>query len=97
MILPPKSIDPEAPQIGAIPGTHGTLPSTRYTERGESFVPAYLELLRSGGSAEPEALGRIVDCDLGDPAFWSAGLQLIDDQLATATDAARDAGRIPAT
>jgi hypothetical protein len=38
-----------------------------------------------------------VDCDLGDPAFWSAGLQLIDDQLATATDAARDAGRIPAT
>ena len=69
----------------------------RYTERGESFVPAYLELLRSGGSAEPEALGRIVDCDLGDPAFWSAGLQLIDDQLATATDAARDAGRIPAT
>jgi oligoendopeptidase F len=69
----------------------------RYTERGDSFVPAYLELLRSGGSAEPEALGRIVDCDLGDPAFWSAGLQLIDDQLATATDAARDAGRIPAT
>jgi oligoendopeptidase F len=69
----------------------------RYTERGDSFVPAYLELRRSGGSAEPEALGRIVDCDLGDPAFWSAGLQLIDDQLATATDAARDAGRIPAT
>jgi oligoendopeptidase F len=67
----------------------------RYTERGDSFVPAYLELLRSGGSAEPEALGRIVDCDLSDPAFWSAGLQLIDDQLATATEAARDAGRIP--
>ncbi len=69
----------------------------RYTERGDSFVPAYLELLRSGGSAEPEELGRIVDCDLGDPAFWSAGLQLIDDQLATATDAAREAGRIPTT
>ena len=69
----------------------------RYTERGDSFVPAYLELLRSGGSAEPEALGRIVDCDLGDPAFWSAGLQLIDDQLRVATDAAVEAGRIPAS
>lgn len=48
MILPPKSIDPEAPQIGAIPVehgnmppiTHGTLPSTRYTERNEDGVSA---------------------------------------------------------
>lgn len=40
MILPPKSIDPEAPQIGAIPVTHGTLPSTRYTERGEDGIAA---------------------------------------------------------
>ncbi len=68
----------------------------RYTERGQSFVPAYLELLRAGGSSDPETLGRIVDCDLGDPGFWASGLQLIDDQLDTAVRAAKDAGRITA-
>jgi oligoendopeptidase F len=67
----------------------------RYQERGEAFVPAYLELLRAGGSMEPAELGRIVDCDLEDPGFWDAGLAIIGSQLDAATDAARAAGRLP--
>jgi oligoendopeptidase F len=66
----------------------------RYQEQGADFVPAYLELLRAGGSLEPAALGRIVDCDLEDPGFWDAGLAIVERQLEAAEAAARDAGRI---
>jgi oligoendopeptidase F len=68
----------------------------RYEERGADFVPAYLELLSSGGSMSPGDLGRIVDCDLADPAFWDAGLDIVAGQLDKAVDAARAAGRLPA-
>jgi len=53
----------------------------RYLERGQDFVPAYLDLLRAGGSQPPEELGRIVGVDLSDPGFWSSGLDLIERQL----------------
>ncbi len=66
----------------------------RYRDQGASFVPAYLELLRAGGSLPPEELGRIVDCDLADPAFWDAGLDIVEGQLDAALDAARLAGRL---
>jgi oligoendopeptidase F len=66
----------------------------RYREQGESFVPAYLELLRSGGSKNPEELGAIVGCDLSDPSFWSNGLAIVEGQLADAEAAARAAGRL---
>lgn len=65
----------------------------RYQASGDEFVPAYLELLRAGGSRSPEELGAIVDCDLADPGFWDAGLDIIEGQLAAATDAAAAAGR----
>jgi oligoendopeptidase F len=65
----------------------------RYREEGESFVPAYLELLSAGGSRSPEELGEIVGVDLADPGFWDLGLALVEDQLAAAEQAARDAGR----
>ena len=65
----------------------------RYQEQGAGFVPAYLELLRAGGSLEPAELGRIVDCDLEDPGFWDAGLAIVERQLEAAEQAARDAGR----
>jgi oligoendopeptidase F len=67
----------------------------RYQHRGDDFVPAYLELLSAGGSLPPEELGRIVDCDLADPAFWDAGLDIVADQLDAAIEAARAAGRLP--
>ncbi|MEM9713144.1 MAG: M3 family oligoendopeptidase [Actinomycetota bacterium] len=65
----------------------------RYEERGADFVPAYLELLASGGSMPPEELGRIVDCDLADPGFWDAGLEIVSRQVDHAEEAATAAGR----
>ena len=56
--------------------------------------PAYLDLLRAGGSKSPEDLGRIVGVDLADPRFWDGGLAIIDAQLSAAEQAARDAGRL---
>jgi oligoendopeptidase F len=67
----------------------------RYQHHGEAFVPAYLKLLRAGGSKDPAELGRIVDCDLEDPGFWDAGLAIIESQLDAAVEAARAAGRLP--
>jgi oligoendopeptidase F len=66
----------------------------RYREEGEAFVPRYLELLSAGGSKPPEELGRIVGVDLADPGFWDAGLDLVEEQLRAAEEAAREAGRI---
>ena len=55
---------------------------------------SYLDLLRAGGSLPPEELGRIVDCDLADPAFWDGGLAIVDEQLLAAEEAAAAAGRV---
>jgi oligoendopeptidase F len=66
----------------------------RYQEQGDSFVPAYLELLRAGGSRSPEELGAIVGVDLADPGFWDLGLDLVERKLDAAEAAAREAGRL---
>ncbi|WP_436794177.1 M3 family oligoendopeptidase [Actinospongicola halichondriae] len=66
----------------------------QYEARGADFVPQYLELLAAGGSRWPEELGRIVDCDLTDPSFWNAGLDIVEAQVTAAEDAARAAGRL---
>jgi oligoendopeptidase F len=66
----------------------------RYAERGPSFVEDYLALLAAGGSMDPVSLGRIVDCDLEDPSFWDAGLDIVAAQLDAAVDAARASGRL---
>jgi oligoendopeptidase F len=65
----------------------------RYEEEGETFVPAYLQLLEAGGSRSPEELGAIVGVDLADPGFWDRGLDIVERQLDAAEAAARDAGR----
>ncbi len=66
----------------------------RYRAEGAQFVPRYLELLAAGGSRSPEELGAMIGIDLSDPGFWSAGLQLIEEQLSAAEQlaAARPAG-----
>jgi oligoendopeptidase F len=66
----------------------------RYEAEGDAFVPAYLELLRAGGSRSPEQLGAIVGCDLTDPSFWDAGLEIVGSQLTRAEEAAEAAGRV---
>jgi oligoendopeptidase F len=65
----------------------------RYEQEGEEFVPAYLDLLRAGGSRPPEELGRIVGIDLSDPGFWSSGLDLVERRLDAAEAAAREAAQ----
>jgi oligoendopeptidase F len=66
----------------------------QYSEQGSDFVPRYLHLLSSGGSDSPEALARIVGCDLTDAGFWDGGLSIIEEQLEAAESAAFATGRI---
>lgn len=66
----------------------------RYQESGDAFVPAYLDLLRAGGSRSPEDLAAIVGCDLADASFWEKGLAIVEGQLRDAEEAAADAGRL---
>ncbi len=54
----------------------------RYLDEGEAFIPAYLQLLESGGSQRPEhALGRL-GIDINQPEFWDRGFQVIKGFLA---------------
>ena len=67
----------------------------RYLEEGEALVEPYLDLLRAGGSAPPAELASRLGFDIGDPGFWSAGLDaigvLVDEaeQLAAQLDEAK--------
>ena len=45
-----------------------------YRERGDAFVPQYLDLLAAGGSDAPEALLSRLDIDIREPSFWQRGL-----------------------
>lgn len=63
-----------------------------YEERGDSFVPSYLEMLSAGGSRSPEELAEIVGCDLADESFWAGGLSLIERDIEAAEAAGRGAG-----
>lgn len=64
----------------------------RYLDEGEALVEPYLDLLRAGGSAPPAELAARLGFDIGDPGFWSAGLDavgvLVDEaeQLAAQLD-----------
>ena len=49
----------------------------RYLEEGDSLVEPYLDLLRAGGSAPPAELASRLGFDIGDPGFWSAGVDAI--------------------
>jgi len=66
----------------------------QYAEQGSDFVPRYLHLLESGGSDRPEALAKIVGCDLADPGFWDGGLAIIEERLEEAETVAHQAGRL---
>jgi oligoendopeptidase F len=59
-----------------------------YQERGQDLVPDYIEMLSAGGSRGPEELGKIVGVDLADPGFWDSGLDLVEEQLDQAVEAA---------
>lgn len=49
-----------------------------YKREGASFVPKYLEMLKTGGACAPaELLGR-VGIDISDPEFWRGGMKVVD-------------------
>lgn len=66
----------------------------RFEAEGDIFVPAYLDLLRAGGSRSPEDLASMVGCDLTDPGFWDGGLDIVASQIDAAIDAGVAAGRL---
>jgi oligoendopeptidase F len=60
----------------------------RYLDAGPSFVAKYEQMLSLGGSVSPETLAAGVGCDLSDPGFWDAGLDLVADAVTDAESAA---------
>ncbi|MDX2163511.1 MAG: M3 family oligoendopeptidase [bacterium] len=61
-----------------------------YRERGDSFVPQYLDLLAAGDSDYPDRLLAKVGIDLNDPAFWNGGLKLLEEMIAQEEALARE-------
>jgi oligoendopeptidase F len=60
----------------------------KYKEDGAAFVPKYLELLSSGGSAAPHVLLAKLGVDVTDPTFWELGLKLLGEMVAEAEELA---------
>jgi oligoendopeptidase F len=63
----------------------------KYKQDGAAFVPRYLELLSSGGSASPPELLSRLGVDVNDPTFWELGLRLLGDMV---TEAEQLAGQV---
>lgn len=53
-----------------------------YRREGASFVPKYLELLRTGGACSPEELLGRVGIDVRDPEFWRGGVKVVEGLVA---------------
>ena len=54
----------------------------RYKAEGESFVPGYLEMLATGGSAPPVEVLAAVGVDPTDRAFWRGGFEVVAEIVA---------------
>jgi len=63
-----------------------------FLERGKSFVPDYMRLLRSGGSASPAELLLRLGVDINEPDFWSSGLGVIGAMVDEVEELAEQAG-----
>lgn len=53
----------------------------QYQEKGEAFVPKYLELLRAGGSDSPVNLLKKMGIDIEDPTFWQKGIEILREMV----------------
>lgn len=53
----------------------------KYRSEGPAFIPAYLDLLRAGGSVRPDALVKRLGIDLQDPNFWAQGYGLVRELI----------------
>ena len=63
-----------------------------FLERGRSFVPDYMGLLRSGGSVSPAELLSKVGVDINDPGFWQTGLDVIGAMVDEVEELAEQSG-----
>jgi len=50
----------------------------RYKQEGDAFVPGYLKLLATGGSATPDAMLAEVGVDVTDADFWRGGFAVVE-------------------
>ena len=64
----------------------------KYELKGEAIVGPYLDLLRSGGSKQPEELARMVGLDLTDRKIWDAGIDALASELDEAEALAEEIG-----
>jgi oligoendopeptidase F len=53
----------------------------KYRAEGASFIPAYMKILRAGGSVRPDALVKPLGIDLADPDFWTQGYGLVSELI----------------
>ncbi len=61
----------------------------RYKREGDSFRPAYFDLLRAGGSRSPRELLEKLGIDVADASFWQGGCDLIRENLERARSLAQ--------
>ncbi len=64
----------------------------RYLEGGAPFVDKYLEFLAAGGSRRPDEVAGELGMDLGDPGFWTAGLDIVDEMVGQVEALAGESG-----
>jgi oligoendopeptidase F len=49
----------------------------KYLEEGESFIPAFIQLLESGGSGSPDNLLSSMGLDINRADFWERGFKVV--------------------
>jgi len=49
----------------------------KYLEEGETFIPGFVRLLESGGSASPDVLLARLGLDINRADFWERGFKVI--------------------
>lgn len=54
----------------------------QFEEEGDAFKPRYLDILKAGGSASPEAILAKAGINMRDPAFWQGGFDVLEGILA---------------
>ncbi len=65
-----------------------------YKEKGEEFVPQYLDLLKAGGSEDPKDLLAEIGVDITDPDFWQRGLSVLREKVDRVEELAEETGKI---
>ena len=57
-----------------------------YKKEGETFVPKFVDMLKTGGSCSPEELLRRIGIDIKDPEFWQGGMKVVEELIAKFED-----------